>query len=114
MRISVLLLGLLIVVALFSGVIGFGLDSIFKKGLVDIHENFQLSIAILFFVSCSLIQMLFYKNIGHEYIAGIIVGLGIASFLTGFTSSLGIAIILYAGSFNSLKNTYQEKYSNDS
>ena len=106
MRIFQIALGLIIVILFFSGIFGFGLNSVLKKGLVEINENVPLSIVVLFFVIWSLIQMIFFKDVAREYLGGIIVGLGIACLLT---SSLGFGIIFYAASFISGNKKYDEQ-----
>ena len=111
MHLLQLLLGLIIAISFFSGVLGFGLDSPFTKGLIEINENISLSAAILFFIIWSLIQMIFFKDSAREYLGGILVGLGIAFLLT---TSLGFGIIFYAASFVAENKNYREQTSESS
>ena len=105
MRIIQILLGLMIVVILTSGIFGIGLDSVLKKGVIQVNQNIPLSVATLFFVTWSLVQMIFFKDTAREYLGGIIVGLGIALLLT---STLGIGVICYAATFIS-ENKYEKE-----
>ena len=109
MRIFSIFLGLTFIVLFFLGIIGVGLNGAFKAGLLDINNNIPLSVALLFFISLSVLQMLFFKRTDMSYISGIIIGLGIATLLTNFTSAIGLSIIMYASGFkmqshNKVKN----------
>jgi len=110
MRIIVLFYGLTVTIVFIVGIAGFGGESIFQKGFIDIKENFHISIFILFFSICSLMRILFFKYTGAEYLSGILAGLGFALVLK---SSVGFGVIGYASLFNSLLRSEPEKKSNE-
>ena len=105
MKIYTLILGLFILLVFISGVTGFSLNGFLEKNISDIQNNLPLSIAILVFVFISMIVMLFFKE-PVTYIARIIAGFGIATYLTGFNYSLGAAVLLYS----TLLKVYEEKH----
>ena len=105
MKIYTLILGFFILLVFTSGVAGFSLNGFLENNISDIQNNLPLSIAILIFVFFSMIFVLFFKE-SITYIAGIIAGLGIATYLTGFDYSLGSAVLIYS----TLLKIFEEKY----
>ena len=105
MKIYTLILGFFILLVFTSGVAGFSLNGFLENNISDIQNNLPLSIAILIFVFASMIFVLFFKE-PITYIAGIIAGLGIATYLTGFDYSLGSAVLIYS----TLLKIFEEKY----
>ena len=89
-----LIFGFFILIIFLVGITGINLNGYLEKSLSDVKNNFALSIAIVVFVSYSILAIIFLKD-SLIYLSGVITGLGIATFLTGFEYSLGFVVIFY-------------------
>ena len=102
-----LVLGLFIVIIFIAGITEIDLNGFLDKNISDIKNNFALSIAILVFVSYSIVSIIFFED-SLAYLSGIITGLGIATFLTGFEYSLGFVVLFYGTLLKSNSETHNK------
>ena len=102
-----LILGFFILIVFTAGITGIGLNGFLEKNISDIENNFAISLAILIFVSYSIVEILFFKN-SLVYLSGVITGLGIATFLIGFEYSLGFVVIFYGTQLRSGCETHNK------
>ena len=113
MRIMSFILAFLYIVLFACAVTGIGLGGFLENTVMDIQSNIQLSIPILFFLLLSVVFDVFYnKKPSDNFLAGTLAGLGIATFFTGFSGSIGFGIIIYSILIRDASNEIHNKSRN--